>query len=49
MLAFENSLVVVALKGEQINEIVDYFKENNPLYQNIDHFTIDKIIILKKY
>jgi hypothetical protein len=43
---FENSLVVVA-KGEQINEIVDYFiKEKQPHPLSGITFTIDKIIII---
>ena len=43
IMPFENSLVVVALKGEQINEIVDYLiKEKQPHPLSGMTFTIDK-------
>jgi 2',3'-cyclic-nucleotide 2'-phosphodiesterase (5'-nucleotidase family) len=43
IMPFENSLVVVALKGEQINEIVDYFlKEKQPHPLSGMTFTIDR-------
>jgi 2',3'-cyclic-nucleotide 2'-phosphodiesterase (5'-nucleotidase family) len=49
IMPFENSLVVVALKGEQINEIVDYLiteKQPHPLSGMT--FTIDKYNHAKK-